>query len=63
MLWNDVVVGVTLQHEHVNASAFKESRYMRHGDRYIGSLFRVDEPVPDDSLDLQLVGKFGDDVI
>ena len=20
-----------------------------HGDRYIGSLFRVDEPVPDDS--------------
>ena len=21
-----------------------------HGDRYIGSLFRVDEPVPDDSL-------------
>ena len=42
-----------------------------HWDRYIGSLFRVDEPVPDDSvpddsddsLDLQLVGKFGDDVI
>ena len=24
MLWNDVVVGVALQHEHVNASAFKE---------------------------------------
>ena len=23
---------------------------MGHGDRYIGSLFRVDEPVPDDSL-------------
>ena len=22
---------------------------MGHGDRYIGSLFRVDEPVPDDS--------------
>ena len=21
-----------------------------HGDRYIGSLFRVDEPVPDDSM-------------
>ena len=21
---------------------------MGHGDRYIGSLFRVDEPVPDD---------------
>ena len=21
-----------------------------HGDRYIGSLFRVDEPVPDDSV-------------
>ena len=21
-----------------------------HGDRYIGSLFRVDEPVPDDSF-------------
>ena len=25
---------------------------MGHGDRYIGSLFRVDEPVPDDSEDL-----------
>ena len=24
-----------------------------HGDRYIGSLFRVDEPVPDDSDDSQ----------
>ena len=23
--------------------------HMGHGDRYIGSLFRVDEPVPDDS--------------
>ena len=22
-----------------------------HGDRYVGSLFRVDEPVPDDSDD------------
>ena len=22
-----------------------------HGDRYIGSLFRVDEPVPDDSTE------------
>ena len=22
-----------------------------HGDRYIGSLFRVDEPVPDDYID------------
>ena len=21
-----------------------------HGERYVGSLFRVDEPVPDDSL-------------
>ena len=21
-----------------------------HGDRYLGSLFRVDEPVPDDSF-------------
>src|SRR5574344_782272 len=27
MLWNDVVVGVALQHEHVNASAFKEGLY------------------------------------
>ena len=30
-----------------------EERYISlltgHGDRYIGSLFRVDEPVPDDS--------------
>ena len=23
-------------------------RYQGHGDRYLGSLFRVDEPVPDD---------------
>ena len=25
------------------------SAFSGHGDRYIGSLFRVDEPVPDDS--------------
>ena len=25
-----------------------------HGDRYIGSLFRVDEPVPDDSHDVRM---------
>ena len=32
-------------------SAFISSRVISgHGDRYIGSLFRVDEPVPDDSL-------------
>ena len=28
-----------------------------HGDRYIGSLFRVDEPVPDDFS--AVVGSFG----
>ena len=26
------------------------NEFVGHGDRYIGSLFRVDEPVPDDSL-------------
>ena len=40
MLGNDVVVGVALQHEHVNASAFEEglgevsvfrATYMLHG--------------------------------
>ena len=32
-----------------------------HGDRYIGSLFRVDEPVPDDSLDGNRSGWYGFD--
>ncbi|MFW5570177.1 MAG: SDR family NAD(P)-dependent oxidoreductase, partial [Prevotella sp.] len=32
------------------ADITKQDEIEGHGDRYIGSLFRVDEPVPDDSL-------------
>ena len=31
---------------------------MGHGERYIGSLFRVDEPVPDDSSRKYIVADF-----
>ena len=45
-----------------NVTCFKKSiqlqivevAHMGHGDRYIGSLFRVDEPVPDDFFNLFL---------
>ena len=32
-----------------NKNSLTDSYGEGHGDRYIGSLFRVDEPVPDDS--------------
>ena len=37
----------------VNAQGTEGYAQKGHGDRYIGSLFRVDEPVPDDSLYLE----------
>ena len=35
---------------HESSSLSHLANHEGHGDRYIGSLFRVDEPVPDDSV-------------
>ena len=48
--WSARLSSLALNLPKVLASQTNQSGSAGHGDRYIGSLFRVDEPVSDDSF-------------